>query len=132
MILEKSWAKLYGSYMNISAGHAEECLHDFTGAPINFVRLKDKNLDRDDLWKYLLKASKREYAMCASSNAGSDTKMSETGIVQGHSYTLLNATYLKFRGDKVRLVQLRNPWGRKEGHSKWNDKDPLWKEVAET
>lgn len=104
-------------------------MHDFTGAPIKFFKLKSKDLDKDKLWKYLLKASKREYAMCASSNAGSDTKMSETGIVQGHSYTLLNVTYLKYNDEKIKLVQLRNPWGRKEGHSKWHDHDPGWKQV---
>lgn len=41
-----------------------------------------------------MKASKKEYAMCASSNTGSDDKMSESGIVQGHAYTILNATIL--------------------------------------
>jgi hypothetical protein len=43
-----------------------------------------------------MKASKKEYAMCASSNKGSDEKMSETGIVLGHAYTILNATILEF------------------------------------
>ena len=47
MLLEKAWAKLYRSYMNIASGHAEECLHDFTGAPIKFFNLKSKNLDHD-------------------------------------------------------------------------------------
>ncbi len=41
MLMEKAWAKLYGSYMNIASGHAEECLHDFTGAPIKFFKLKN-------------------------------------------------------------------------------------------
>jgi hypothetical protein len=39
--------------------------------------------------------------------------MSETGIVQGHAYTLLRAVNLKFNGEKIKLLQLRNPWGRK-------------------
>lgn len=34
--------------------------------------------------------------MCASSNAGSDEKLSESGIVLGHAYTVLNATYLEW------------------------------------
>jgi hypothetical protein len=50
--------------------------------------------------------------MCASSNPGFDTKMSDTGIVQGHAYTLLNAVNLTFEGKQVKLLQLRNPWGR--------------------
>lgn len=96
MLLEKAWAKLYTNYMRISSGHAEEPLHDFTGAPIRFFKLKGNDLDKEALWKYLMKASKRQYAMCASSNQGSDEKMSETGIVQGHAYTILNAIVLNY------------------------------------
>ena len=69
--------------------------------------------------------------MCASSNPGADTKMSETGIVQGHAYTLLKAVNLKFQGDKVRLLQLRNPWGRKQSRGDWSDSDPRWKKVSQ-
>lgn len=69
--------------------------------------------------------------MCASSNAGSDTKMSETGIVQGHAYTLLNAVVINYENKKVKLLQMRNPWGRKEGKGKWSDFDPNWKSVSE-
>lgn len=29
------------------------------------------------------------------------------------------------------MLQLRNPWGRKEGQSQWSDRDPQWKEVSE-
>lgn len=72
MILEKAWAKIYSSYMRISAGHTEEALHDLTGAPIAFFKFKEKGLDKERLWQYLMKASKKEYAMCASSNQGSD------------------------------------------------------------
>ncbi len=33
--------------------------------------------------------------MVASSNPGSDTNMSPSGIAQGHAYTFLNATTIK-------------------------------------
>lgn len=68
--------------------------------------------------------------MCASSNQGSDEKMSETGIVQGHAYTILNAIVLTYEGKKIRLLQLRNPWGKKESVGNWCDKDPRWKKVS--
>lgn len=50
--------------------------------------------------------------MIASSQPGSDTTKSFSGIVNGHAYTVLNLTYLSFNGSKVRIVQLRNPWGK--------------------
>ena len=34
--------------------------------------------------------------MVASSQPGSDTQKSVSGVVQGHAYTFLNATKLKF------------------------------------
>ena len=36
--------------------------------------------------------------MCASSNPGSDTKMSDTGIVLGHAYTLLRVFKFNYNG----------------------------------
>ena len=48
--------------------------------------------------------------MVVSSNPGSDTQKSNTGIVQGHAYTFLNADYINF-GYQEKIVQLRNPWG---------------------
>jgi hypothetical protein len=50
--------------------------------------------------------------MVSSSQAGSDTQKSVSGVVQGHAYTFLQAINLNFKGQIVRLVQLRNPWGK--------------------
>jgi hypothetical protein len=72
--MEKAWAKLYGSYKHIEAGFPEEPLHDLTGAPIKHIFLNRHNPKlEEENWKYLIEASEREYAMVASSNAGSDT-----------------------------------------------------------
>ena len=112
VLLEKAWAKLYTSYKRIEAGYPEEALHDLTGAPVRNLYLKQASFDKEKEWKYLLKASQREYSMVASSRPGSDTTKSETGIVQGHAYTFLNATYLRYSNHQERIVQLRNPWGK--------------------
>jgi hypothetical protein len=42
-------------------------------------------------------ASRLEYAMVCSSNPGSDTNKSQSGVVQGHAYTLLNAIVLNHK-----------------------------------
>lgn len=63
--------------------------------------------------------------MVASSQAGADALKSVKGIVQGHAYTLLKVVVLKFK-QGVRLVQLRNPWGKGEGSDSWADSDPNW------
>ena len=36
MVLEKCWAKLYGSYANINGGLPNEVLHAFSSAPVFF------------------------------------------------------------------------------------------------
>eukprot|EP00456_Euglypha_rotunda_P055207 TRINITY_DN44838_c0_g1_i5.p1 TRINITY_DN44838_c0_g1~~TRINITY_DN44838_c0_g1_i5.p1 ORF type:complete len:111 (-),score=18.12 TRINITY_DN44838_c0_g1_i5:10-303(-) len=62
--------------------------------------------------------------MGAGTPAGSDAESnaSASGIVQGHAYALLKVVEC----DNHRLVQLRNPWGRKEWNGDWSDKSTLW------
>ena len=49
-------------------------------------------------------ASQKEYSMCASSRPGSDTNKSESGVVQGHAYTVLNAVVINAGGQKERIM----------------------------
>lgn len=46
MILEKAWAKVYGSYERIESGITRECLHDLTGAPTKVLFM-----DNETLWE---------------------------------------------------------------------------------
>jgi hypothetical protein len=96
--LEKAWAKLYTSYKRIEAGYPEEAIHDLTGAPIKQISLKDGSFNPEQEWAYLMDAAYRQYAMIASSQPGSDRNKSVSGVVQGHAYTLLNATTISFNG----------------------------------
>jgi len=50
-----------------------------------------------------------------------------TGIVAGHSYTLLNCVEI----DKFRMMQLRNPWGEFEWNGEFSDGDPAWEKHPE-
>ena len=68
--------------------------------------------------------------MVTSSNPGSDTETSSSGIVQGHAYTFLNATLLDTGDGDERVVQLRNPWGSGEFKGKWSDSDDRWKNIS--
>lgn len=45
-------------------------------------------------------ASQKEYAMCASSQPGSDTNKSTSGVVLGHAYTVLSATVINYGGNQ--------------------------------
>ena len=127
ILLEKAWAKLYSSYKRIESGFPQETLHDLTGAPLYSITLA--TMDKEKEWKYLLEATRLEYAMVCSSNPGSDSETSQSGVVQGHAYTLLAVATLNFNGQLHRLVKLRNPWGKVEFKGQWSDFDPNWNYV---
>jgi hypothetical protein len=38
---------------------------------------------------------------------------------------------IEFQGQKISLVKLRNPWGKGEWKSDWNDNDSRWNDVSE-
>lgn len=44
MILEKAWAKRYGSYQQIESGMTSDCLSAFTGAPVKTLMAIDTSL----------------------------------------------------------------------------------------
>lgn len=42
LIFEKAWAKLFRNYENIISGTGSEVMHCLTGAPTEYILLKDK------------------------------------------------------------------------------------------
>ena len=61
---------------------------------------------------------------CGSPTRADDSEenTSALGIVQSHAYSLLDLKEV----DGHKLLQLRNPWGRKEWQGDWADNSPLW------
>jgi hypothetical protein len=63
--------------------------------------------------------------MGAGSPSGSDTDVSNLGIVQGHAYSILDIAEI----DGTKLLQLRNPWGDStEWKGAWSDTSSKWTE----
>ena len=48
------------------------------------------------------------------------------GIVSSHAYSLLAAMDVQTTKGPVRLVKLRNPWGKTEWKGAWGDTSPEW------
>lgn len=80
-----------------------------------------------ELHGMLCQWDQNNYIMCANTSAGTDTEFSTQGIVQGHAYTLIGARQ-NIGSIGVDLVQVRNPWGKKEWTGDWSDNSPLWDE----
>jgi len=53
--------------------------------------------------------------------------MKNVGLVDAHAYSLIK-TYEEDlgKGHKLRLLQIRNPWGFKEWSGDWSDKSDKW------
>lgn len=129
LILEKVWAKLYGSYDAIEAGLARECLHDLTGAPTKFY-LTDRQDEWEMIWRKLVKAEKKHFAMtCGAGDfftQSTANMVTSKGLVSNHAYSLLSVHEVDTHRGKARLVKLRNPWAKTEWNGAWGDSSPNW------
>uniref|UniRef100_A0A672TQG1 Calpain-3 n=1 Tax=Strigops habroptila TaxID=2489341 RepID=A0A672TQG1_STRHB len=59
-----------------------------------------------------------------------ETRMS-CGLVKGHAYSVTAVEETTFKGEKIRLVRLRNPWGQVEWNGPWSDKSEEWTFINE-
>lgn len=127
-LIEKAWAKVHGGYANIESGFLNEALGALTGAPVKTFKVRAEN--EEECWKQLVESKHKNYITCASTSDifknVSETPNEKTGLVGGHAYSLLGAYEVDYRGQKVRLVKMRNPWGKGEWKGDWSDNSPLW------
>ncbi|CAB1413605.1 unnamed protein product [Pleuronectes platessa] len=128
-LLEKAYAKLHGSYESLKGGSTMEAMEDFTGgvgemyetknAPNNLFPIMKKALDR---------GSMMGCSIDISSSAESEAKTT-TGLVKGHAYSITGVEEVNYRGQKVQLIRIRNPWGQVEWNGPWSDKSREWNYV---
>mmetsp|Transcript_126111 Transcript_126111/g.217688 ORF Transcript_126111/g.217688 Transcript_126111/m.217688 type:complete len:351 (+) Transcript_126111:1-1053(+) len=87
----------------------------------------DLKVDNSEFFERMCAWDDADFILAASSKAGSDTDVIK-GIVQGHSYTILQCVN-DVAGTDIDLIQLRNPWGHCEyTHGKWIDEGSGWDE----
>ncbi|XP_050094655.1 calpain-B-like [Anopheles aquasalis] len=134
-LLEKAYAKLFGSYEALSGGSASEAMEDFTGGLTEGYELKSAP---QNLFEIIEKGC-TNYAMFACSiEAGAGEMEQETpqGLVKGHAYSITKAQVVdietpRVKG-KIQLIRLRNPWGNEnEWNGAWSDKSPEWRFIKE-
>ena len=99
---------------------------DLTGAPSFDIDMEE---EAEGLFERLCEAEKKNYMMAASAGTtdASAEVLEELGLVAAHSYGLLKAIEVTDEnGEKIKLVQLRNPWGDFEWNGDWGDNSELW------
>ena len=124
-ILEKGYSKYHGSYEAINGGQVHVGLADLTGGVAGKIELKEKRSEiaSGELFAQVKQYFDSGYLMGAGSPSGSDTDISETGIVQGHAYSILNIVEESDQNGAHQLIELRNPWGSGEWNGQWSDRD---------
>lgn len=141
ILLEKAYAKVHGNYMTLDGGSTTEALRDLTGCPTHIEMTTDFSDDLDSAWE-VLKTVDEAGALIIGGTPGFDSS-NETadrphldGLTGGHAYSIIKAEEFEDADEPVRLLQIRNPWGRTgEGQSSgewngdWSDKSELWEEV---
>ncbi|XP_320457.4 calpain-A isoform X1 [Anopheles gambiae] len=134
-LLEKAYAKLFGSYEALSGGSASEAMEDFTGGLTEGYEMKDAP---EGLFEMIEKGC-NNYAMFACSieaGAGEMEQVTPQGLVKGHAYSITKAQAVdietpRVKG-KIQLLRLRNPWGNEnEWNGAWSDKSPEWRFINE-
>lgn len=134
-LLEKAYAKLHGCYKALIGGYSHYALADMTGFSPRLIGLKEgymgfsDRFDPEEVWKILIKYMKHWESLvgCSIQAKASDGPKVEAsagdGLIMGHAYSFLDVGEVKLpdRSDPVRLVKLRNPWGRGEWEGPWSD-----------
>ena len=78
-LLEKAWAKIYGSYQRIEAGGIGEAFTTLTGAPTQMLTHEDFAENPDKLWKFLETADARGYMMSTAVASGQEAQYDSKG-----------------------------------------------------
>jgi hypothetical protein len=73
LLLEKAWAKIFGSYMRIEGGTTGEALPSITGAPATaFIHSDIQN--KEAFWTKLFEADKMNYVNATAVSSGKSNK----------------------------------------------------------
>ncbi|XP_061771469.1 calpain-9 [Nerophis ophidion] len=125
-LLEKAYAKMHGSYESLKGGSTMEAMEDFTGGVGEIYETKTST---HNLFQVMKKALDRGSMMgCSidvSSSAESEAKLAN-GLVKGHAYSITGLQEVNYRGRKVKLIRVRNPWGQVEWNGPWSDHSKEW------
>lgn len=131
-LFEKAYAKSKGCYDNLNGGFAHDALVDFTGGISEFVDIKPKRQNPGHLFDRLYAMIQKYSLVCTHIDSKRIPEQSlPNGLYCGHAYSITNLVKLKIKGSQIRLLRIRNPWGRGEWKGRWSDKSPDWTSIPE-
>eukprot|EP00727_Mastigamoeba_balamuthi_P003877 m51a1_g13487 putative calpain-type cysteine protease dek1 (490) ;mRNA; f:208-2182 len=127
-LLEKAYAKLYGSYEAISRpGHLTEALHDLTGASVTSVAVGASSAPESDsemAWQLVLQSLHDGHVVAAlrASGTAEGEHPGASGIACNAAHAVLGAQEVE---GGTRVVVVRDPWGRTRWQGRrWSEGSP--------
>ena len=128
MVVEKAFAKEAGSYEAIAGGQVSAALEMLTGgkgqarnASLDTTGAKWEQFKREVLSdEYFVGAGSKQ--LSTDTEEAAQQKKVLQGIITGHAYTVLTV----YEAGELRLVELRNPWGRGEWTGDWGTGSCQW------
>lgn len=122
ILLEKAWAKVFGSYGNIISGDPREVIASITGGPTWCISTDDEKFTSK-----LKPIMNSKHIICAGTyNENEDYE--KFGLIPNHAYSVLSFRTLKLTDkEDVHLIKLKNPYGNGvEWNGDWSDHSSLW------
>ncbi|KAJ4422545.1 hypothetical protein N0V82_002773 [Gnomoniopsis sp. IMI 355080] len=120
-LLEKAYAKAHGDYSAIEGGYGGEGIEDLTGGVTSEIYTTDI-LDKEHFWNEELMKVNQDFLFGCSTGVWGRGWGERKGIVELHAYSVLKAREI----DGMRLVLLKNPWGKHEWKGPWSDGSKEW------
>ncbi|KAJ8959429.1 hypothetical protein NQ318_022120 [Aromia moschata] len=123
-LLEKAYAKLYGSYKNIEGGYISESLQDLTGGLTEIYEELLRMTTQFNFFDMMMSAYvKRSYMGCGITNSNTVEGETEGGLYTRHAYSITRIAEISDKDgrERYKLIRIRNPWGQCEWKGDWSD-----------
>lgn len=130
VLIEKAYAKLHGGYEAIIGGQEAYALQDlFGGVPVTY-KLQETGPTEEQAWQAIGDALQAG-SLVGVTNDSVDLELPR-GLQKSAAYGVLQLVELDYKGERVRLIQLRNSWGTgttlhpDKWTGSWSNADPKW------
>lgn len=125
-ILEKAYAKAYGSYYTISGGTLSLALNDLTGAPTEVIKL-GHGQDAQNLWKKIETFERKGCLLAFNIKPNHVISQTNTGLKAGMGYKILAAREVQLAdGSLTRIVKIRSNWDKVNIDKLWPESKTKW------
>ncbi|NXD25462.1 CAN13 protein, partial [Spelaeornis formosus] len=121
-LLEKAYAKLYGSYKNLKGGYISNALVDFTGGFQVGISLQKPPHDLEEI----LKAAYKSHCFMGCSTLDQVSHRAHHMLLL---FVFLSFLQIPYKNGWTQIIRIWNPWGHGEWTGPWSDNSSKWDHV---